>query len=651
MLYMEKNLHCEKHYLCAYSRLSGRGVSCLLLIFLICFFSANILFARTGDDIFADGAHSTNANGVDIFSTDYLEGFPTDLVDTFFHFGADLKPRITFDVIRPQAHGLYTVEMRNIRSGFGLPPLAITDATVLLKVDESGTTILASEHVKSRYVTSNFRYDQNLQEFYRVIGDASTNIGGTPIDIFYLFSDRNYNPVRIFNYRTEDGRWIDGHSLETTILHPTVPRPTCFDDYDGELVYVYTGAFFKSEDVSSETGNPDDTAKTVLYTPYVISDSLNRPLCEGSIADYGSFADISPGLVNFGADIIDLTHGNSVQLGITELPNGEIVPDPRKVIKSDKNVGVWQIDVETNTADFLFGVNGDTDFGPDITAINQHDARPGANPGEISIFINQTQSGKTAGITLYQSDLSHPPDSIINLIPVITSQQDTLVSVATGSCNVRPDGLIDMCAGVTAPVNVNVPELFVYDASGNIFLQGGADDAGIIPYQFHSVPSYLEDDAKVEYLRFGNKIWVSSDHDGVVGWDGGELMDTITINRDTVNVIVRQGTRQLYGKTIAVSDIPVQDSSISTPVINDVHLELNVYPNPTSGPFLVENISNDLITDIEVFNALGAYVYSLPIDGVSAEAITIDLSKYNVGIYFIRVSGNESSTLFKVIKQ
>ena len=506
-----------------------------------------------------NGSEQTTGQGSieksSIFNIDFLENFPVSMVDTFFQFGRVHKPQMTFEIFDSLTYGLYTVDLINVRRLLGLPPVDIRDASILLKVDSTGFRILASEHVKEDYVLNNFKYNSTFEEYYRIIGLASSVRKGTPKKGFYLFSDRTYQPKRILNYRTADDRFMDGHSMEIYSLDSRVNVPSCFQGYKGSKVYVYTGAYHEQVDISEITGAGTDTARVILRTPYVIADSLNRPLCEGDISNYGGYYAVGKKSVDFGADTIDLTHGNSAQLGKLYLPDGVTVTDPMKLIKSDKHVGVWQIDVETNTADFLYGEQGQLEFDQGEIPINQHDAQAGTTGNSLSLFINQNLWDCALGVVLNIPGPSLPPDSVIHRIRVVDASGNDVQSIATGSFFQRQDGLFELCAGLTFPLELNQPAIYIYNAQNKVCLQGGANISGIIPYQFHGVPAELEEDVKVVYSRDAKKVWVSSPHDGIVSWSTGETTDSILVYDGMIDVIVKQGTRQLYGERVSLEDI------------------------------------------------------------------------------------------------
>lgn len=82
--------------------------------------------------------------------------------------------------------------------------------------------------------------------------------------------------------------------------------------------------------------------------------------------------------------------------------------------------------------------------------------------------------------------------------------------------------------------------------------------------------------------------------------------------------------------------------------VND-EVTINAYPNPTNS-FTIIDIPKSLIDNtsrIEVHNLHGRLVLS---DVVKSSSVKIDLSKQNLGVYFVKVIGRESSNVLKIVK-
>ncbi len=120
---------------------------------------------------------------------------------------------------------------------------------------------------------------------------------------------------------------------------------------------------------------------------------------------------------------------------------------------------------------------------------------------------------------------------------------------------------------------------------------------------------------------------------------GTAINNTAYIYFDYNTPIITNTTTNEYQQTASIG------SQIST-----LHSELNVYPNPGTGNYLVklpESINGQLLT-IEVYNTLGELVLSIK----SQNNVTpVDLSNQPVGIYFVKVNGLNKSFSKRIVKQ
>jgi hypothetical protein len=77
------------------------------------------------------------------------------------------------------------------------------------------------------------------------------------------------------------------------------------------------------------------------------------------------------------------------------------------------------------------------------------------------------------------------------------------------------------------------------------------------------------------------------------------------------------------------------------------NIELSVYPNPNHGQFMVE-MKNGMNKVIEVTDISGKVIY---VTVTSDDATSIDISKYENGMYFVRVQSGDRKEFVKLIKQ
>ena len=71
-----------------------------------------------------------------------------------------------------------------------------------------------------------------------------------------------------------------------------------------------------------------------------------------------------------------------------------------------------------------------------------------------------------------------------------------------------------------------------------------------------------------------------------------------------------------------------------------------VYPNPTSGILNIE-IKNNAVDNIRIYNSLGRIIYH--INNIQQENIIIDLSKFNKGIFYLKIETLKNSFSRRII--
>ena len=87
------------------------------------------------------------------------------------------------------------------------------------------------------------------------------------------------------------------------------------------------------------------------------------------------------------------------------------------------------------------------------------------------------------------------------------------------------------------------------------------------------------------------------------------------------------------------------DSEI-TEVRNIAIPRFDIYPNPTSGKFIVAIPQQLSSATISVFNMLGQYIYQTP---VTSANIHIDLSRYPAGMYYIQYTSPDGNAVKKLL--
>ncbi|HET8804109.1 MAG TPA: T9SS type A sorting domain-containing protein [Aequorivita sp.] len=96
-------------------------------------------------------------------------------------------------------------------------------------------------------------------------------------------------------------------------------------------------------------------------------------------------------------------------------------------------------------------------------------------------------------------------------------------------------------------------------------------------------------------------------------------------------------------------------SILSVSDFNDAFTEnaksiFRIYPNPTKNNIIIENILNNSIQKVEVFNITGQKLKEIKIDLVTPK-VSISVESLNSGIYLIKVYSNENVETLKIIKE
>lgn len=99
--------------------------------------------------------------------------------------------------------------------------------------------------------------------------------------------------------------------------------------------------------------------------------------------------------------------------------------------------------------------------------------------------------------------------------------------------------------------------------------------------------------------------------------------------------------------TSNISDAVMIQFTTLTLGVDDINsISFNFYPNPTQG--IVNFKSNEIVEVIEVYNMLGQKVLSI---APKSANFTADFSSVNSGVYFIKASINQTTSVYKIVKK
>lgn len=103
------------------------------------------------------------------------------------------------------------------------------------------------------------------------------------------------------------------------------------------------------------------------------------------------------------------------------------------------------------------------------------------------------------------------------------------------------------------------------------------------------------------------------------------------------------------GSNLKIDEIHFKSQPLATGIFNNKNENaLRIFPNPTSGNIHVQALGIS-IQSIEVYNVLGENIYSA--SNIKQQSNEIDLSKFQKGIYFVKIYDGEKMHIEKIIKQ
>ena len=92
------------------------------------------------------------------------------------------------------------------------------------------------------------------------------------------------------------------------------------------------------------------------------------------------------------------------------------------------------------------------------------------------------------------------------------------------------------------------------------------------------------------------------------------------------------------------------DCEIISSTSSIAHMQaLKVYPNPTSGEFMIENLQSEYeAIDITIYDVLGQQIEFSSV--VNSEIIHVDINQLASGTYFVHALYDQKSSIYKIEK-
>jgi hypothetical protein len=269
----------------------------------------------------------------------------------------------------------------------------------------------------------------------------------------------------------------------------------------------------------------------------------------------------------------------------------------------------------------------------------------------MGVINYPNQSANNCGHNINILDISPGTNSLS--LPKFVKGKRFSTGINDPVVDLGPDQKI--CQGLTTTLNPNGDDSYTYK------WQDGSTEPSLIASQagLYAVTVTNECGSAVDFMNIeiidtklvdlGDDIVITStphtlnagSNGDFYEWQDGSTESTLEINHPGqywVKVSNEAGCCQI--DYINVSIYIFKNRYLST---------LNLYPNPSTGLFILEEQVKDVLNNIEltIYDVLGRKLYyrSLLLDG----KIEIDLTEYTEGMYFLHWASEENSGIFKMI--
>ncbi|MBQ8760204.1 MAG: T9SS type A sorting domain-containing protein [Bacteroidales bacterium] len=132
--------------------------------------------------------------------------------------------------------------------------------------------------------------------------------------------------------------------------------------------------------------------------------------------------------------------------------------------------------------------------------------------------------------------------------------------------------------------------------------------------------------------------------------------DEIPVNTTETSYIVgydEEGTHEFKVATICEAGISEPSETVAFELIGvsieEHETSLSIYPNPAKDNLVINTDMN--IKEINIYNVVGINVYQQSSTSVDNCPMTIDISSYNAGVYFIKVNTDKGEFIKQFIKE
>ena len=123
---------------------------------------------------------------------------------------------------------------------------------------------------------------------------------------------------------------------------------------------------------------------------------------------------------------------------------------------------------------------------------------------------------------------------------------------------------------------------------------------------------------------------------------------------DWVNIYLagNEGNTLKSGRELPGQEYEYQGTTSSQTTLSNISEKIKIYPNPVIDKmYLTTDDKNIIVQNISIYDIQGKKVNEISGDKLrNSGFITIDMSAFKQGLYFINVTANDSRVVYKVVR-